>query len=67
MVAPVPAGSTVIDVGAGRMAARSLLPPGCTYVPMDMVARDPSTVVCDLNRGPLPELTADWVLMCGVI
>lgn len=67
MVAPVRAGSTVIDVGAGRMAARGLLPPGCTYVPMDMVARDQSTVVCDLNRGPLPELTADWVLMSGVL
>jgi methyltransferase family protein len=67
MVADIPAGSRVIDIGAGSQAVRGLLPAGCDYVPVDLVSRSPDTVVCDLNRDALPELTADWLIASGVL
>jgi hypothetical protein len=67
MVADIPAGSRVIDVGAGSQVVRGLLPEGCDYVPVDLVSRSPDTIVCDLNRDGLPGLTADWLVASGVI
>ena len=67
MVADIPPGCRVIDVGAGSQVVRSLLPDSCDYVPVDLVPRSPDTVVCDLNRDALPELTADWLVASGVV
>jgi hypothetical protein len=60
-------GNRVVDLGAGAQALRSDLPAGCTYVPVDVVRRTPDTIVCDLNRGDLPRLTADYLIASGVI
>jgi Methyltransferase domain len=67
MVADIPAGSRVIDVGAGSQVVRGLLPEGCDYVPVDLVSRSPDTIVCDLNRDALPGLAADWLVASGVV
>ena len=67
MVEDIAAGCRVIDVGAGSQVVRTLLPDNCDYVPIDLVPRSPDTVVCDLNRDALPELTADWLVASGVI
>lgn len=53
----VPAGTTVIEFGAGRRQLERFLPPGCTYIPSDLVERGPGTLVCDLNHRPLPSLS----------
>jgi hypothetical protein len=53
----VPAGSIVIEFGAGRRQLEKLLPADCTYTPSDLVERGPGTLVCDLNRRPLPSLS----------
>jgi len=53
----VPAGSNVIEFGAGRRQLERFLPNGCTYTPSDLVERGTGTIVCDLNRRPLPNLS----------
>jgi hypothetical protein len=52
----VPAGSKVVEFGAGRRQLEKVLPAGCRYTPSDLVDRGPGTIVCDLNRSPLPDL-----------
>ncbi len=51
----LPAGATVMDLGCGRMSLERALPPGCRYVPCDLVARDDRTLLCDFNRQPVPK------------
>jgi Flp pilus assembly protein TadD len=50
----VPAGAHVMDLGCGRMALETYLPPGCRYTPCDLVARDERTLVCDFNSQAVP-------------
>jgi hypothetical protein len=50
----IPAGAAVLDLGCGAMTLERSLPFGCTYLPVDVVARDARTRVCDFNRDPLP-------------
>jgi hypothetical protein len=52
----VPQGATLLDLGCGKMAVEKYLPPGCRYVPVDVVARDARTVVCDFNKKEYPPL-----------
>jgi hypothetical protein len=49
-------GTRVIEFGAGNRQLESLLGPNCSYVPSDLVDRGPGTVICDLNKRPLPDL-----------
>ena len=51
----VPPDSRVVEFGAGRRYLEQLLP-DCTYTALDLVDRGPGTIVCDLNRRPLPDL-----------
>ncbi len=50
----IPSGATVLDIGCGAMALEQFLPPGCSYLPCDVVKRDERTMVCDLNAGQFP-------------
>lgn len=52
----IPDGTRVIEFGAGNRQLESLLSPNCSYVPSDLVDRGPCTVICDLNKRPLPDL-----------
>jgi hypothetical protein len=66
----VPAGSRVVEFGAGRRQLQHFLAPGCTYFPSDLTQRSPDTIVCDLNRRPLPDLrhlNSDVALFAGVL
>jgi len=66
----VPPGSHVLEFGAGRRTLEKYLPPGCRYVPSDLVSRGPDTFVCDLNRRPLPDLAGlavDTAVFGGVL
>ena len=60
-------GSRVLDVGAGAMALGSVLKPGCTYQPADVVERRPGCFVADLNRGEFPPGSYDCVTFLGVL
>lgn len=46
----IPAGSAVLEFGAGRFVLRDHLPPDCSYQPSDIVDRGDGTIVCDLNE-----------------
>lgn len=64
----IPAGSSVLEFGAGMRELEKLLPARCRYTPSDLVDRGPGTLVCDLNRRPLPALPAhDLMVMSGVM
>ena len=63
----IPAGSSVLDIGAGAMALGTALAPGCTYQPADVVERRPGCFVVDLNRREFPPGTYDWVTFLGVL
>src|ERR1044072_6598742 len=52
----IPEGNRVIEFGAGHQQLKSQLPQNCTYIPSDLVDRGPGTVICDLNKRPLPDL-----------
>lgn len=61
-------GKSVLEFGAGRLVLARHLPPACTYTPSDVVDRGPGTLVCDLNRRPLPQFPRhDLVVFSGVL
>lgn len=53
----IPNGTRVLEFGAGNRHLESLLAKDCEYIPSDLVDRGPGTVVCDLNKRPLPDLS----------
>ncbi len=61
-------GAYVVEFGAGAQAIRAVLPAGCHYLPSDLVARTPDTLVCDLNscHPDLPE-RPDVAVFSGVL
>ena len=62
-------GSVVMDIGCGMMSLERHLPLGCKYMPIDIVARDHRTIICDLNKDVLPlqaSAEADVITMLGV-
>ncbi len=64
----IPPGARVVDLGCGAMLLERRLPAGCSYVPCDLVRRDERTVICDLNRGQLPDFRdATHIALLGVL
>lgn len=66
----VPNGVRVIEFGAGRCCLPQHLGPECTYFASDLVPRMAGTIVCDLNRRPLPDLRhlcLDVAFFAGVL
>lgn len=64
----VPPGARVLDLGCGAMSLEQHLPSGCEYIPVDLVARDERTIVCDFNHQPLPSCPrATHISVLGVL
>ncbi|MCU1232528.1 MAG: glycosyl transferase family 9 [Candidatus Solibacter sp.] len=64
----IPSGAVVLDLNCGQMAVERYLPPACTYIPCDGVRRDERTLVCDLNRQPIPHAPgATHIVALGVL
>jgi hypothetical protein len=59
--------NAVADFGCGTMTLERYLEKGVDYQPIDIVARDDRTIVCDLNKDPLPEVGADGAACLGVV
>jgi hypothetical protein len=57
----------VADLGCGTMMLERYLEDGVGYRPIDVVARDDRTIVCDFNREPPPVLEADGAACLGVV
>ena len=57
----------VADFGCGTMTLAALLQPHQRYIPLDLVARDPRTLICDLNLQPPPETGATAAAFLGLV
>lgn len=57
--------SRVLDLGSGAQTLRTHLPPGCLYVPCDIVRSSPDCIVCDFNRGIYPPLDRAYDVTIG--
>ncbi|NRA94508.1 MAG: class I SAM-dependent methyltransferase [Psychroserpens sp.] len=58
----------VIEFGAARLMLKNYLPEGVHYTPSDLVDRGEGTIVCDLNKRPLPEFGHyDYCVFSGVL
>ncbi len=64
----IPSGASVLDLACGCMAMERYLPQGCTYIPSDCTQRDERTLVCDLDKQPIPQAAgATHVTALGVL
>lgn len=66
----IPKGAKVVEFGAGRRHLEQLLDQSCLYIPSDLTDRGPGTLMCDLNRRPLPDLhqlQPDVAVFAGVL
>jgi hypothetical protein len=63
----IPAGSRVLDVGAGAMTLGRLLKPGCVYQAADVVSRGRGCLIVNLNAGQFPSGAYDYVTFLGVL
>jgi hypothetical protein len=62
----VPPGSSVMDLGCGKMWLRNFLV-DCDYIPVDYCPRGKDTVVCDFNKGEFPEQSVDVAFVSGCL
>ena len=64
----IPPGSAVVDLGSGARTLGEMLPEGCRYTPVDLVA-SPGGIVCDFNAGEFPDLPepVDIAVCSGVL
>ncbi len=58
---------SVMDLGAGQMFLKTMLPEMVAYYPVDYLQRAPETIVCDFNRMEFPERKADYVVAAGIL
>jgi hypothetical protein len=65
----IPAGATVLDLGAGAQTLKKYLQPGCEYQPCDLVKSSDDILLCDFNAGVYPKVTKqyDYVVASGVL
>jgi len=63
----VPGDSSVVDLGAGGMNLRKLIPQHTAYFPVDFKRRCNETVVCDFNKREFPDINADVYVLCAML
>ncbi|NEU14308.1 hypothetical protein G3T14_19565 [Methylobacterium sp. BTF04] len=57
----------VVDLGCGTMTLERYLSKTTAYHPVDVVARDTRTIVCDVNAEPPPSIDAQAVVCLGLL
>lgn len=63
----IPPGSSVIDIGCGRMQLRDHLPHGCSYTAADLKRWTDEVIEIDIDQGRMPHGRYDYAVMLGVI
>lgn len=58
---------TIMDLGCGSMSLKRYLPNGINYIPVDHIARNEETIVCDFNRKEFPNKRADYIVASGIM
>lgn len=60
-------GERVLDLGCGTGALRHVLPDHCCYQGLDLLQRDDTTLVTDLNRKLPSNVQTDHIIASGVL
>ena len=60
-------GSSVLDIGCGRMQLKELLPAGCRYQPADMTQWTAEVLPVDLDKREFPPGNYDCITLLGVL
>jgi hypothetical protein len=64
----IPAHSSVLEIGAGRMILRNYLSGSSKYTPADLISRVPEMIALDLNAKNWPTLTHhNYIIFSGVL
>ena len=58
---------SVVDYGAGEMYMKLVLKPDVQYFPVDYIQRTSEMIVCDLNSGAFPNISADVIVLGAVL
>ena len=58
---------SIVDLGAGNMSLKNILPKCISYYPVDYIARSDQTIVADFNNYEFPELSVDCCFCSGVL
>jgi hypothetical protein len=58
-------GTTVLDLGCGKMSLKNYLPKNCRYIPVDYRVRSSDTLVADFNKNEFPTLITDISFISG--
>ena len=59
--------TSVADLGCGTMLLEKYLDPTVRYLPIDIVSRDPQTIVCDFNKEVCPRTDAEAAAVLGLL
>lgn len=63
----LPEVKSIIDLGCGKEALRSIIPCDTTYTPVDYIQRNPQVIVCDFNAHEFPNIKADAMFVSGLL
>ena len=58
---------SIMDIGCGEGLLKKFLPERIKYYGLDYCKRDADTIVCDLDKDKLPEISVDAYYLAGVI
>ncbi len=58
---------SVMDLGAGSMNLRNMLPIDVIYYPVDYKKNADDTIVCDFNKHEFPNVYADVIVAAGIL
>lgn len=58
---------TVLDIGAGSMYLKQILPAQTRYYPLDYTKRCADTLVYDLNKYEFPDIRVDAAVCAGIL
>lgn len=58
---------SLMDLGCGVQNAKKYIPQTMRYIPVDLHAHCPDTIICDFNQGQFPPHEVEIILCSGVI
>ncbi len=58
---------SVMDLGCGSAFLKNYISSDIQYYGLDYCERDSDTIVCDLNKEPLPDINVDMYYMAGLV
>lgn len=60
-------GSSILDLGCGKMWLKDYLPENCTYIPVDYTPRGPDCRIYDFNKYQFPQIQVDTAFISGCL